>query len=238
MREIESPIEGNLGKEAGKEDTQPQGYEPGQDELGDEAHVDEKKENRKLGMIVISLVALFLLFIGVFLYSKSQGPVVPTYTYNGFVVEKVAGLWNTEWQRGDTVYKIHLRYGPREAEDVSLEFADEFVITNTTYITFDPEGEDLGYVALASAEITLSLSNVFGIQAVAACSRNATDACHTRPIVNCEISNGTTESIIFIKEHPEPKVSVQDNCLVIQGRKEEIVRAADKVIWKWYGIIK
>ena len=238
MREVEYHIEGNFDKA----DMQPQGYKHNQEdgEGMDEAHekVNEKKESKKLGIIIVSLVALFLLFIGVFLYSKSQGSFLPTYTYNGFVFEKIAGLWNTEWQRGNTIYKIHLRYGPKEAEAVPLVFDDAFVITNTTYITFDPEGEDLGYVALASTEITLSLSNVFGIQAVAACSRNATDACHKRPIVNCESSNGTTESIIFIKEHPEPKVSVQDNCLVIQGRKEEIVRAADKVIWKWYGIIK
>ena len=46
------------------------------------------------------------------------------------------------------------------------------------------------------------------------------------------------DAVIYIKEAEQPSVTTKENCLIIQGYKEDLVRAADKVLWIWYGIIK
>ena len=41
-----------------------------------------------------------------------------------------------------------------------------------------------------------------------------------------------------IKEDDETAVIIDGNCLILQGRGEEIVRATDKLIYGLYGIIE
>tara|TARA_B100000315_G_C14392588_1_gene502714 strand:- start:51 stop:728 length:678 start_codon:yes stop_codon:yes gene_type:complete len=201
-----------------------------------EKHAEKKQRSIFLITITIIITALIILFSARFILNEEK---YPEYTYNGFTFTKIAGLWHTEWQSGNDLYKIHLRYGPKESEDVPVYVNENTNINPSadTYITFDP-GENKAYVALASTELALSLSRAFGTKPIAACSNNESYACFTRPIVTCESTKYNNISVIYIKEDDENKVTMDGNCLIIQGRGEDIVKAADKVIWIWYGIIK
>ncbi len=204
---------------------------------------DKKKESKEVKIVVIFILALAAIFICAFVYIKffaDKTPEYPTYVYNGFKFTKIAGLWNTEWQEKDKLYYVHLRYGPREAESVPYDIIDAegFNQTGTIYITFDPEGKNLGYVAVASTEMSLSLSTVFNATPTAACTKNITtadDICTKKPTITCENSK---DPVIYMKEADEEKITLNRNCLIIQGKGEDLIRAADKVVWIWYGIIK
>lgn len=201
----------------------------------EEVKEDDKKENKKLIIAVLFILGLFALFF----VSKcifSSGVKYPYYTYNGFEFVKMQGLWHTQWQRGDEIFSVHLRYGPREAEDVpvvSTEENETFNVTDKLYITFDP-GISLKYVALAASELSLNLLKVFNITLVGACTKDITESCHERPIITCD---NTDEAVIYLKEESPAKITLRSNCIIIQGEGEELVKAADKVIWIQYGII-
>lgn len=156
------------------------------------------------------------------------------YVYNGFSFVFVNGLWYTQVQKKDTVWDVPLHFGPKQLENVSIngklnnDFGDDDL-----YITFDPTGEDLQYVALASAELTLSLTKGFGITPIAACDKNETEACINRPIKTCE-SEG---NIIYIRYADETKVELIGNCAVVEGDDWGIVKAADRLLLKWYKIM-
>ena len=199
-------------------------------------NIDDKPETKKilifLGVIAIICIALFV-WIDT---SKSKAPKYETYTYNGFTFTKIEGLWHTEWQQGNNLYSVHLRYGPRECKDIKIYSLsnNSFRINKTVYITFDP-GEVLGYIALASTELSLNLYNTFHISPIASCTENTTQACYKRPIVTCANTNA---SVIYIRKANETGAFINGNCLIIQGQNEDMVQVADKVIWTWYGIIK
>ncbi len=196
------------------------------------------KDTKKLVILIISLLAFFAVafFTSKYFYEHYSTPQNPQYTYNGFKFVKIAGLWHTQWQQDNRIYNVHLRYGPRESEDIPYyEEGLSFNNTGKIYITFDPTGSSLAYVALAGTEMSLSLSNTFNITPIAACYRNETEACSTRPIITCD---NTDDAVIYIKEAQQPLITTKNNCLIIEGDKEDLVRAADKVLWIWYGIIK
>jgi hypothetical protein len=209
-------------------------------ETPDEEIIDKKTEKKQNKAFLIAIVAIITILAILFSLRILLGEEkYPEYTYNGFSFIKIAGLWHTDWQSGDELYKIHLRFGPKESEDVPVYINENTDINPSadTYITFDP-GENKAYVALASTELALSLSRAFGTNPIAACSNNESYACSTRPIVTCESTQYNNISVIYIKEDDETKITMDGNCLIIQGRGEDIVKAADKVIWIWYGIIR
>lgn len=201
-----------------------------------ENEIADKKETKKL-LITLGIIAIICIAFLVWIYaSKEKTPKYETYEYNGFTFTKIEGLWHTQWQRGNNLYSVHLRYGPLESKDIIIYRVsnDSFRINKTVYITFDP-GEELGYIALASTELSLNLYNTFHINPIAACTKNTTPPCYKRPIVTCATTN---ESVIYIRKANETGVFINERCMMIQGQDEDIVRAADKVIWVWYGIIK
>jgi hypothetical protein len=157
------------------------------------------------------------------------------YKYNGFVFVKVGPLWYTKWQYKEYQLNIPLHYGPLELEDVKAEGKlDERFNTGQYYITFDPNGTDFAYVAVAAGEVGRNLVEGLGAKISSACLTNHT-VCEGKPIITCE---NTNSSVIYIKESEDPKLVMKGNCLIIQGKGGELVKVADRVILQIYGVMK
>jgi hypothetical protein len=187
---------------------------------------------------IIAAVIIIAAFIAVFaLYKYYSGiSTNPTVKYNGFVFEQYGGLWNTEWLLNGNTYNLRLHYNPKQVEDLMITGkADARFNKPQTYITFDPQDENLSYVALSAAELSMSMINSFNITPVAACSENKTDACSVRPIVNCDNKN---DSIIYLKNIAPTMIEFNGNCLVIQGEGSELLRASERFLYSWYRILK
>jgi hypothetical protein len=156
------------------------------------------------------------------------------YVYNGFSFVFVNGMWYTQVQKGNTVWDVPLHFGPKQVENVAITGTlDNDFSKKDVYITFDPLGEDLQYVALSSAELSLSLTKGFGIFPIAACSKNETEACLDRPIKTCEDNN----SVVYIRKANKTSVKLNGNCVILEGDNEGIVKATDRLLFKWYKII-
>ncbi len=132
---------------------------------------------------------------------------------------------------GTNVYDIPFHFGPRDVDSIKIEGElnytklDEY---QSFYVAFDPSDPDLNYIALSIGEADAVLINVFSKGVVAACTKNETNACSSRPIVNCS----STKAPIFIFDaDEETAVKYDDNCILISGKKEGIVKATDRMLF-------
>jgi hypothetical protein len=103
------------------------------------------------------------------------------------------------------------------------------------YITFEPDADNVSSMAIAAAELSLNLAQGINRSLVAACSRNVTEACATRPIVDCR---DTDKAVIYLKENDVPFIKLEDNCIVIYGKGNDLLKGVDRLLMFWYGVVQ
>ncbi|MBI2147353.1 hypothetical protein HYU19_02630 [Candidatus Woesearchaeota archaeon] len=158
------------------------------------------------------------------------------YLYNGFSFVNVDESWYTRFLRKDNGqhYSVQLRYGPRQLQHVPIDGNSSTILKyNATYITFDPTLNNLSYVALAAADISTSLVNIFNVTPVAACTKNESKGCWNRPIVTCE----DPYPIIMIEQDPILGVRAIGSCLIVGGKGFGLLEATDRLLLAWFGIM-
>ena len=209
-----------------------------------------KKSDKKLLMMIGIVVACFALFFAAkFIFSSRDGVVTidelhrmniqgkagdPHYVHNGFSFVKSENLWYTRVKVKDSLIDIPLHFGPKELEDIQVRGSiDDNFKKSHIYITFNPLGEGMQYVALSSAELSLNLAKGLEIIPVAACDRNETYACEDRPIKTCD----SEDAVIYMQESNETEVVLQGNCVMIRGAGWDLVRATDRLLLQWYGVM-
>lgn len=156
--------------------------------------------------------------------------------YNGFVFIKVANLWQTTWVRGNVEYTLMLHYNPKELLDIPVTGTiDDSFSKPYIYITFDPLGEELSYVALSNSELSLSLIRALNIEPRISCDKNATEACWSKEVITCD---NTDEPVIYFITDPEVGLELDNNCIRVKGSGLDLVRATERIIYQWYGIMQ
>lgn len=216
----------------------------------------QNKPSEKI--LLISIAVIGLLFISVLAYSfvhkpKPQtledlhvmnlnGKVKPEqgYIYNGvYSFVTLDNLWYTQLKspKGTKIYSLALRYSPRDLKGIVIEGSldkDFFDSKSEFFVSFNPTGKDFSSIALAVADFNTHMSKVFEKTPIAACDRNETDACSTRPIVTCEDSD---KLVLYIKEASRFKVYYNTNCIVIEGNGFDLVKGVDRVLYNLYNIM-
>ena len=216
----------------------------------------ESKSFTKEGMFIGTILILVLIFASIFLYRYLNTPEVLTptqmhvkniageldeeqgYVWNGYSFVFYEGLWFTQVYRKNTenIYNVQLHFGPKEIEEIPIVGdADIFATFPNLYFTFDPIGRELNYVALAAGELSLNTAVVMNVTPVAACTKNETDICKTRPIVSC--GKNTKNPIIFIDPMHEPGIYAEGNCLTLGGSGEDLIKSTDKLLLRWFAVI-
>jgi hypothetical protein len=219
-----------------------------------------KEDKQKKQFKVIGLTMLF--FIGVFLlvfwfrfgrttttdFEKAYTDVLngkesdTGFLYNGYVFVKISDLWYTKLQKDKTLYKVPFHYNPKEVEDIPI-LGDSFSFGNNVvnnysgdlYITFDPTEKELKYIGLANGELSFNIVQTLGLNPKAGCTKNETDGCNGAPIINCGMAD--LPVILLISSNISRVVVPDQNCMVIQGNEKDLVRAVDKLLYKWYKIM-
>jgi len=227
------------------------------EEVNNEINESEPKEKKVSDWILIVSIAIIVLIIAVIIGFKffGQKNEVKTiddlhslnlqgklkkdqgYVYNAYSFVSANGLWYTQVQRGNNLFEIALHYGPRDVEDVLIEGKLNGTLFNaekSIYITFDPLGQNLNYVALSVGEFDQNIIKAFNKMPIAACDKNETEACAGRPIITC---NNTQRPVLYLQQKPETKVIYKNNCMIVQGIGPEIVKATNRLLLKLYGIM-
>ena len=139
--------------------------------------------------------------------------------------------------KGTKEYSMAMRYSPKDLANISIEGRlDSKIFDNSTdfYVTFNPTGKSLSYVGLAVADFDTHMAKVFEKEPVAACDRNETEPCQSRPIVTC--SDGD-RLVLYIKESDRSRVYYNSNCIVVEGNGFDLVRGVDRVLYNLYNIM-
>lgn len=167
-----------------------------------------------------------------------KGVIDERYQYNGFNFVQIDDIWYTEMVNRNRRLTIPLHYGPKDVETVTLtgEIDSRFIDAKLVYVTFNPLDHNLSYVAIANGELSLSLARAMGLKLKAACIQNATSPCAKQPILSCGADK--EHAIVELRQANETSVTYMGNCVLIQGRDWELVKAVDRVLLKWYNIMQ
>ncbi len=200
----------------------------------------DKKEHENYKGLFIALFLLVLL-AAVVIYIRI--PKYKHYEYNGFEFTKSGDMWFTEVQkfRTNQIYIIELRYDPKSLEDIPVygnpknfvKMLDPYE-EKAAYITFDPLSKNLSYTALVAADLSTNLKKVMDIQLLPACTRNETIACSELPVIDC---TNKENMVLMLKEGSYAKIIMNENCLILEGSGNELVKAANKLLLIWYNIM-
>jgi len=208
-----------------------------------EKQQEEKEEAKPEGgssmkyfLITVAIIILMLVAIFGIRYVIKPNEKLETVSYNNFTFVKNGPLWYTNWKDSQgQVFTIPLHFNPKQAENVTIsgKLSDKFNYNNI-YVTHDPAEYGLEYVNVASAELAMNLATALDMNLTAACARNETEPCSSRPIKSCS----SNSSVIYIKEGGETAINLNNTCITLQGEQGELLRAVDKLLYVWYGIIK
>jgi hypothetical protein len=162
-----------------------------------------------------------------------------SYKYNNFQFEKNNNMWVTEIQTGKQPYLITFVYGPVNVENISIIFKDNYFQSMTkpgskVYIAFDHDTTNASYIATSSINLITNLKMVYGLNVSRACISNSS-GCAGAPVVTCK--SNPDNAVIQLIESNVNYVVYDENCLTIYGSKDGFIKATEKVILNWYGIL-
>lgn len=186
-----------------------------------------------IGLISIFSLMILIIFASKYFYFEKTAKILK---YNEFEFTFLDGNWYTQWQRGNNVYQIPLRYNPFEVEYVPIKgkLDDSFNSNSVIYIAIDPSINDK-YLTLAVSELSLSLIRALGLNVEAACTKDNSSVCINRTITNCE---NNENSVIEFKLEGDSEIITYDKCIILKGEGLNLLKSVDKLLYKWYGIIK
>jgi hypothetical protein len=220
----------------------------------EESEAEQKKSNRTLLITIGIFVAIFGIFMLItFFYRPTKevmtvdemhaanlaGELEPSqgYVYNGFSFVNFSGVWYSRVQKGETTYDVTFNNGPREVEDIPVEgtLSSKFIDGDTIYITFDPDARGAKYITVANAGLSMSLIKGFSYKLVASCTDNESMVCQKNGVVQC---GDEGRAVVYFKEDASAKILLNETCITVQGYGPDLVRAKDRLLLDWYGIIK
>lgn len=211
-------------------------------------------DGKKIGILLLVLAGVMLLSIGGFkaydyftgaeiidvdyLHKENlEGDLEPErgYMYRSYSFVFIDGLWWTEVYQGGVKVIPRLHFGPREVEEVKVggRLSSSFNEGEVVYIAIDPELANK-YYTLALSELNFNVVKGIKRQPVAACTKE-NSICEGREILSCENSQG--KPVIELKYGGEEKIELKGNCILVSGEDYGMVKAADRLIWQWYGVM-
>jgi len=158
------------------------------------------------------------------------------YTYNGYSFVKADGLWWTEMNKFGTLLKIPLHFGPKELEDIPITgtLNPTFNEGDKVYIAIDPDVQNK-YYTLAISELSFNTVKGMDRLPIGSCTKENW-ACDNRTIISCDNTQG--KPVIELVIENETKVELQGTCIKVSGREYGIVKAVDRILYQWYGVME
>lgn len=224
-------------------------------ETGSDPKEEEKTGNRGMLIMIAIIFGIFILiFAGFYLYNNYHTEKVINvddlhkenlngnldeeegYIYNGYSFVKADGLWWTELDRFGTLLKVPLHFGPKEVEEIKVvgKLDQEFNLGEDVYIAIDPKVVDK-YYGLAISELSFNIVKGMDRFAIGSCTEES-PLCDNRTIVNCNNNKGLP--VIELVNQPETKIELKGTCIKISGNGYNITKAANRLLYQWYGVME
>jgi len=180
----------------------------------------EEKKQRK-NQLSIGIVLILVMILSVLGYSfGSEKESNEKIVYNGFEFTKESGFWVVNIENA----KFSFQYNPLEVESINSVLNSLGDYLNKPLYIYSTEAD-------AEAEF---YKNLFYYNAIAervqkACPEN--EVCEAGlPVKTC------SDNFIIIKESNNSEIKQTDNCLFIEGKREDLIKLSDSVLFKIIGI--
>jgi len=177
------------------------------------------------------------------------------YTYKGFEFRQNKDTtWSTQIFNPitQTLFIVSLHYGPKDIYNVPIDhsvrdwltYAIDFTSENAdnesvgaTFITFEPDVQS-GFHAIAYHELSKNLKEGLMLSPHPAVTEevNQTIGNKTIPVKKCD----TTDEPIILLLHKGPTTISYNgkNCIIVQGLEENIVKAANRLLYQFYSVME
>ena len=185
----------------------------------------EQERRDRIKQLVVGGILILIMFASVIGYAFQGGGESESskIKYNGFEFVRKDNFWVVE----GTFENFIFRYNPKETEEFETDDFVNFLV--------DYEGRPLYFYSedkQAEREFYNNLYN--SVQRIQYACPGGNDSVDLEcgadlPIKTCE------DNFILIKEG-EFRIEQRDNCLFIQGEKENLTRISDEVLFKILGI--
>lgn len=158
------------------------------------------------------------------------------YIYNGYSFVYADGLWWTELNKFGTLLKVPLHFGPKELESVPIagQLDSAFNDKEEIFIAINPNVRDK-YYTLAISELSFNVVKGLDRTPVGSCTEENW-ACENRTIVSCNNTQG--KAVIELSLHNETGIEFSGTCINVHGREYELVKAVDRLLYRWYGVMR
>ena len=160
------------------------------------------------------------------------------YVYNGYSFVKADGLWWTEMNKFGTRLKVPLHFGPKEVESITVTgtLLPQFNDGDQIYVAIDPKVRDK-YYSLAISELSFNVVKGMDRAPIGSCTEKDW-ACENRTIVSCTNNSENKPVVELALGEGEPTIHAIGACLKVTGKGYDIVKAVDRLLYKWYGIME
>lgn len=205
----------------------------------------KKASNMPLFVLVIAIIIIIASIFIINHYGQQDQRPPSAYNiteYNGFTFIEIDGMWWTQvhFPGKAAPHSLEMRYGPHDTEDISLQdsILDKITRSDLIYLTTAPDLSSKAVLAMIEiGRVTGEHFDIYNIPTKAALSYEKEGADPSVPIITCQ--NSTQDiTVIDFRVGDQTSVYLQDYCIIIQGTdEEEIIRAADRVVYGLVGIM-
>jgi len=134
---------------------------------------------------------------------------------------------------------IQFRLDPRNASSISMEedAPQKLMNISKVYITFDPNQQDIGKVAVAAAELS-RITGLYHIETIGAYTQDSNPVNPNVPIRTCEdATNKTTVVLLNITNGTASEITTDEYCVHLNApTADDLIFVADKLGMNMLGI--
>ena len=182
----------------------------------------EEEKKRKKNTLIIGIILIFVMLASVFgiiVNSFGSKNTKSKIEYNGYEFENQNGLWITS--KANFIWGFV--YSPYEVENISTNsMIKSFALYQNSplYVLSDDKDSEVeiyrNFAQVAERMQTACLNDE-------KCEGNF-------PVKTC------SDNFIIIKESETQEIKQQENCVYIQGKKEDLVKLTDAFLYKSIGV--
>ncbi len=214
-----------------------------------EVKIDETSRNTKIiiGTFLVLLVAFGILFAVTRLVPKKDSTLLTASNAdycleNGFCFVKQGAMWYTQIQPiGEKrIYNLELRYDPRSVQDIPIDKSTVKTILDSQEVYLTVEPDMTGQTVIAMIELGRIIGTKYGLFNIPTYGALTYSNQTNQTLRSCKDATENS-TVLWFKTGNETSIYADKNsyCVIVQGTtEEEIMKAADRMVYQLVGILK
>jgi len=190
------------------------------------------KKRRDKGKVWLTIFLALIMVSSIFGFViSSQSDNTRKTTYNNFEFESINNQWVTEINGQETAFLEH----PANLESIEIPSEAANLLSNkpSVYLTFEEAQEyDLKFIDLTRLRLNDHLSNLLNIYVI-----NGAVNSSTLPPITC-LNATSSVPVIYLKSAQESKITLENNCLIIQAKQNDFISLSERLLYNWLGVIQ